>query len=406
MGTAINATLQKLVLPSLCVVWIFAAATLGPGQEAAAPVKVVVKDGKLLAAEVPIDPAPRIDARYAGGMMMGLSVGGTRITCTPESSIMPMARIDNQELQPGFNLMNGQPSPQQPLPPGPFGKKRLGTQTHWTHNGLHFTQLVELVPSRLTGATATLPQRRLDTVRISCLVENKDTRNHTVEFRTFIDTMIANNDGALFAAPTVPGKILDGMLLQGQTLPEYLQVLERADLDNPGFVASMTLKFGNKLEGPNKVVLANTLVFNGGWDAPAQKANGDSAVFLYWPAKTMKPGEKRNMVWAYGGGVASNPEMEDNVILALGGSFEPGKLFTVMATIDDPVPGQTLTLELPAGLERVEGNERQPVPAPAASGMSAVLWKARVVQLGDYALKVRSSTGVTQVKNISIQAAR
>jgi hypothetical protein len=35
-----------------------------------------------------------------------------------------------------------------------------------------------------------------------------------------------------------------------------------------------------------------------------------------------------------------------------------------------------------------------------------VLWKARVTQLGDFELKVRSSTGVTHVKNISVQAGR
>jgi hypothetical protein len=57
-------------------------------------------------------------------------------------------------------------------------------------------------------------------------------------------------------------------------------------------------------------------------------------------------------------------------------------------------------------LERVGGAERQPVPAPQATGTSAVLWKARVTQLGDFELKVRSSTGVTHVKKLSVQAAR
>jgi hypothetical protein len=401
-----NARLQTLIVSLPCLVLLMAA-TLGAGQDAAGPVKVVVKDGKLLAAEVPVDPTPRIQVGYAGGMMLGLSVGGTKITCTPQMSIMPTVRVDNQELQPGFNPVNGQASQQQPLPPGPFGKKRLGTQTVWMHNGLRFTHFVEMVPSRLSALTGAIPQRRLDTVRLSCLVENKDSRDHVVEFRSFIDTMIADNDGALFAAPsTAPGKVLDGEILQGNRLPDVLQVLERPNLDNPGFVASMTLKFGGKVEGPNRVVLSNTMAFNGGWEVPALKANGDSACFLYWASKTIKPGEKRNMVWAYGAGVAGGPEGEDNVAVALGGSFEPGKLFTVMATVDDPVPGQTLTLELPAGMERIEGNARQPVPAPGATGISAVLWKARVVQLGDYALKVRSSTGVTQIKNISIQAAR
>jgi hypothetical protein len=385
---------------------VLVATVAGGGQEASGRVKVVIRDGKLLADEVPVDPNPRIDARYGGGMYFGLTVGGTRITCTPESSVMPMARIDNQIYQPGFDLM-GQPAMQQDLPPGPFGKKRLGKQTRWNQNNLHFTQVVETVPSRLGNTASGEQKRRLDTVRVSYIVENRDRANHVVEFRAFIDTMIAENDGALFAAPTTaPGHILDGIVLEDKSLPEYLQVLEHADLQKPGFVATLTLRFGGKVEGPSKVVLSNTRAFVGEWDAQAQKAMGDSACFLFWPPRTLKPGEKRTMVWAYGGGVASSWEVEDNVRLTLGGSFEPGKLFSVLAMVDDPVPGQTLTLELPAGLERVEGKESQPVPSPEASGKSVVLWKARVGQLGAFDLKVRSSTGVTHVRNISIEAAR
>jgi hypothetical protein len=398
--------LRKSAALSLCLASVVWTASLG-GQHAAPSVRVVVKDGKLLAAEVPVDPTPRIEARSTAGMMFGLTVNGTRITCTPEMSVFPMTRIDNQVFQPGYDLMSGMPSQALPLPPGPFGKKRLGTQTKWMHLNLHFTQVVELVPSQLNSSADAGQKRRLDTVRVSYLVENKDKREHQIEFRTFIDTMINANDGALFAAPTTaPGVILDGVELKGRTLPEYLQVLENPNIKNPGFVATMTLKSVGKMEGPTRVVLAGTRAFQGEWEAQPQKAGGDSAVFLYWAPAKLKPGEKREMVWAYGGGVASNPGPEDNVLLTVGGSFEPGKLFTVQAIVDDPVRGQTLTLELPAGLERVEGGERQAVPVPQGAGRSVVLWKARVVRLGDFELKVRSSTGVTQIKNISIQPAK
>lgn len=390
---------------SACVVFALLTVSLGGGQEPDTPVKVVVKDGKLVAPEAAVDPTLHITAGYGGGMMFGLRVDGKAITCTPNISVMPMARIDNQIFQPGFDPMTGQQSMQQPLPPGPFGKKRIGTQTQWTLNNLRFTQIVETIPSQLRAGATAQDKRRLDTVRVVVTVDNKDTRPHAVEYRTFIDTMIADNDGALFASPTTaPGAVLDGMVLQGKQLPEYLQVLEQPSVEKPGFVATMTLRFASKMEGPNKVVLANTAAFNGQWDAAPVKAGGDSACFLYWPAKTLKPGEKRTLVWAYGGGLASPTDNEDNVAIALGGSFAPGKLFTVTATVDDPLPGQSLVLDLPPGMQRVEGNERQPVPAPNG-GMSAVLWKARVERLGNYELKVRSSTGVTHVKNISIQPA-
>ncbi len=385
---------------------VLAAGTLVAGQGATPAVVVRIQDGKLMADEAPVDPTPRIEARYSPGMFFGLNVEGTRITCTLESSVFAAAQVDNQIVQPGFDPNSGQPVPQQPLPPGPFGRKRLGSQTKWVYNNLHFTQLIEVIPSRLPSDAAAGQRRKLNAVRVTYLVENKDARSHQVQYRTFIDTMIANNDGALFASPTTaPGEILDGIVLENRTLPEYLQVLEKPDLKAPGFLATLTLRFAGKAEGPSRVVLTNTQAFNGAWDATAQKANGDSACFLYWPARTLKPGEKRTMVWAYGGGVASDTGYEDNMALMLSGSFAPGKLFTILATVDDPVAGQALTLELPAGMERVEGPARQPVP-PQPSGTSAVLWKARVLRLGDFDLKVHSSTGVTQVKNISVKAAR
>ncbi len=401
-----NEWLQNPLRWALCLPLVVVGVAMGDGQEAARPVHVVIKDGKLLAAQLPIDPTPRITAKYSAGMYFGLIVGGTRITCTPEMSVMPLARIDNQVVQPGFNPQTAQAAPQEPLPPGPFGKKRLGTQTKWTSNGLNFTQQIEVVPSRYSGPGVADAKRRLDTVRVTCLIENKDIRAHTAEWRVFIDTMIAENDGALFASPsTAPGEILDGVALQDRTLPEYLQVLERPNLKDPGFVATMTLKFGGKLEGPNRIVLCNTRALSGEWDVPVEKAGGDSACVMFWPAKSLKPGEKRTLVWAYGGGMASDTGHEDNVAVSLSGSFEPGKLFTILATVDDPAPGQALTLELPAGMQRIEGREREPVPAPQAAGTSAVLWKARVMQLGDFEVKVRSSTGVTHVKNIRIQSA-
>jgi hypothetical protein len=139
------------------------------------------------------------------------------------------------------------------------------------------------------------------------------------------------------------------------------------------------------------------------WEPPAQPA-GDSACCLLWNVKELRPGAKRTMVYAYGGGIGSDPENDGIVSLALGGSFAPGKLFTISAQVDDPAREQALTLELPPGMERVEGREIQPVPPAGASGTSMVLWKARVLRLGDFDVKVHSSTGVTQVKHVRIEA--
>ena len=369
---------------------------------------VTVKDGNPVTGDIllPIDPTLRISAQHSEGSYFGLTVDGVRITCSPQGSIWPSGLIDGQFHQ--FAIFNGVVGPGgakavKALPPGPAGRKRHGFSYTWITNKIQFTQTVEVVPSK--PSRPGMPQkRRLDTCRISYLVENKDTVAHDVGVRSNIDILVNNNDGALFSSPeTEPGKVLNGVVLQGAKLPKYLHVLERPDLKDPGFVATMSFKFGAKLEGPNKVVLTQLGAVGGaGWEVPAMAA-GDSACAIFWETKRLQPGQNREMAYAYGGGIATNPESDGKVSLALGGSLEPGKLFTVSALVEDPVPSQNLTLELPPGIERIEGDEVQPVPAPAANGNSVVLWKGRVLHTGDYEIKVRSSTGITQVKSVSIK---
>src|SRR5262249_30424199 len=139
-----------------------------------------------------------------------------------------------------------------------------------------------------------------------------------------------------------------------------------------------------------------------GWNFQVMPAGGDTAYAFYWDSKEVKPGGKRDMAYGYGGGIAASPEPEGVVSLALGGSFEPGKLFTVSAQVHDPAVGPALSLELPDGMELVEGKLHQPVPPAVDEQPSIVVWKARVLRTGEFTLRVRSSTGVTHTKIISV----
>ena len=377
------------------------------GQAPSGPVKVTIKDSKQLMGEValPIDPTPHALAQHSGGFAFGIKVDDKRITCSEQGSIWCHLRVDGQEHQLGFDLQGmGQQQPR-PLPNSSFGKKRSGFETVWNTNEVKVTQVVELVPSRPTSKNSTQQKRRMDTYRISYIVENiaKDGRPRKIEFKSCIDILVVFNDGALYASPTThPGKVLNGVTLRGKEMPDYVHVLERPDVNSPGFVATLTFK-QSKGDNPDVFVMTNLGAVHQGWEPPAQGA-GDSACCILWNAKEVRAGEKRTMVYAYGGGFATDPENDGRVSLALGGSFEPNKLFTISAVVDDPAPNQALTLELPAGLEPRRGREIQPVPPPPAnSASSMVLWKARVLRTGDFEIKVRSSTGVTQVKQVSIQ---
>jgi hypothetical protein len=217
---------------------------------------------------------------------------------------------------------------------------------------------------------------------------------------------IVNNDGALFAAPTMPGKVLDGVELKDKTLPDYVQCLQQPNLKAPGQMAHLTLNLGSGIEKADRVVLSRHGAGNlSGWDMPAVRAGGDSGLAVYFEPRELKPGGRREFGYAYGPGLAVPPENEGRVEVKLDGFFEPGKEFTVTARVHDPVPAQRLILELPEGIELVEGREIQPVPeALTSTPLSIVQWRCSVRALGRHRLRLRSSTGVTQTKILTVLA--
>jgi cyclophilin family peptidyl-prolyl cis-trans isomerase len=86
--------------------------------------------------------------------------------------------------------------------------------------------------------------------------------------------------------------------------------------------------------------------------------------------------------------------------LAVGGPLVAGKPISITAQVDFPSAGQALTLVLPPGLDRVEGKEIQAVPL--SFGPTLVLWRVQAQQPGEFAVSVRSSTGVTRSQTIKV----
>src|SRR4051812_21992600 len=98
------ASSYNVLLQSLAAAMLFAFAALpGQGQQAGRAVRVVVKEGKAEVGELPLDPTPHIEVGQAAGMFFGLTLDGSRITCTPTNSVLCSLRIDNQQLFPGFD---------------------------------------------------------------------------------------------------------------------------------------------------------------------------------------------------------------------------------------------------------------------------------------------------------------
>jgi hypothetical protein len=395
------------------------AQTSSPG-----PVKVTIEDDKTEISEVtlPLDPAIRVEYQHVGNMNYGVTGEGRNLTCGAGAASVNF-KIDGQVIFPDGNV---QP---QALPPGPNGKKRTGMQAVWSRGDITITMVLEVVPGRPYAKNPGAPQkRRMDTLLIKHIIENHGAKPHQVGARVYIDTMCGNNDGAIFASPTThPGKLLDGVMLKDKDVPEFIEMLEVPNLQNPGFKGYFTFKMGKKVESPNKIVLTRLGAMQDGWDVQAMAAGGDSAVAFFWDPREIKPKEKREVAFALGQSIACNPENEGKVFLNFAGNYEPNREFTVTAYVDDPIEGQTLTLDLPAGLELIGGRATQSVPPLSAHGQemaplkgeakgavkvvgageeigarSIVLWKARVKELGSYAIRIRSSNGVTYTRNVTI----
>jgi hypothetical protein len=382
---------------------VLGSSAVHPGEPAKPKYSVKIHDDKTVVVNMDdsglVDPVQRINFNNPANQGFFANIRTIRNE-TLHLSHFPQFMINGRVLQGGqggrFEAVNVK------LPKGANGKQRTGHSTVWLIDNLRITQTMELYP---TKPKAPGQKRLLNTVLITYSIENKAASAQTVGVRGCMDTFVINNDGCLFAAPTKPNEILDGVVLKDKTLPPYVEMLQIPNLKNKGYVSHLTLNVGKRHEQINKVILSSLQVGFGQWDMPVAKANGDSAISFYWETKAIPPGGKRDLAYAYGEGVAVAPDGEGRFQMALGGSFEPGKVFTISAVVADPTVGQTMTLELPAGMERLEGKEVQPV-APLADEQeySTVLWKARVLQPGNYPIRLRSSTGVTQSKIVSITA--
>jgi hypothetical protein len=413
MFTSVNSQRQRLqkvvgmLLPA-CLLGLPLWLGLSAGQAdetPRSPVVVKIQDVQATVVDAassgPVDPVQRI--RLNPPQRLNIDVKGEQGQ-TLHLSHFPAFNIDGKFSSPingmgggRFEVTNGK------LPKTPGGKDRVGFMNVYVEGDMRLTQTIEVVPTKPTKPGQ---KRLLDSIMVRYVMENKGKQDHKMGLRVYMDVYIVDNDGALFAAPTIPNKVLDGVELKDKTLPDYFQILQRPDMKNPGYIAHATLNLGNAVEKPNRVVFTRHGIGFNTWEMAPNIAGGDSALGIFWEPRDVKAGGKREIAYAYGKGIAIAPESEGRFNLVLGGSFEPGKTFTIMAYVRDPATGQSLTLELPPGMQRLEGKEIQPVaPAGDDASESLVLWKARVLQTGQFPLRVRSSTGLTQTKLVTVSRA-
>src|SRR6516164_8735430 len=249
---------------SIFVAILFILASLQAHTQEPAKPKYAVKihDEKTIVADIDdsgaVDPTRRINFQPQGNFFANIR---TLKGETLHLSHFPQFMINGRVLQPGqggrFEVMNAA------LKSAPGARKRNGFMTVWTLNDLRITQTMELHPAKSKGPGQ---KRLMNTVLITFTIENKGTKAQSVGTRVCMDTYVIDNDGCLFAAPTHPGKVLDGIVLKDKTLPAYVQMLQRPDVRNPGYVSHLTLNMGSRYEKVDKIVLSSLQVGFGNWD--------------------------------------------------------------------------------------------------------------------------------------------
>lgn len=356
---------------------------------------------------IPVDPTPRIAYQYGPNGrfgIMALSTSGSsaakRLTFSADGDTnMAVVKVDGKPLEFGGRAGRWLTSPQSKA-----GKSRLLSQATWVClPSLYVTQVLEIVPSQQPVEVAPAKFKHLlDTCLVVYVLENRDQRSHEIGMRLEIDTLIGQNDGVPFTVPGLQG-LVDRQrdFPDASRVPEFIQALEVPNLRNPGTIAHMNLKVGRGAEPPSRVSLTRWTSGFAGWNVPLQDMGRDSAIILYWGEKALKPREKRVLGFAYGLGAITS--LEGKLGLTVSGAFEKGGSFAAVATLTNPEPGLTLTLVLPAELERIEGKDTEPVPAAGPKGTSLVTWRVRAQKVGQFQLEVRASNGSRAVQTIAIR---
>jgi hypothetical protein len=229
----------------------------------------------------------------------------------------------------------------------------------------------------------------MDTMRVTYVVENKDTASHQVGVRVMLDTMLGDNDGAPFRVGEAA--ITEDARFEGGELPDFWQAFD--SLQAPSVTAQGVLG-QESVTRPDRVVMSNWgSLADAPWDAEVQPGRDftrtgefelDSALALYWDDRPLGPGESRAYVTEYGlGGISVAPGL-----LALGltapsqvTANQAGDVtFPVVAYIesrgDAPARDVAVAIKLPKGLELVGSGAATRSLSDLSPGTSTqVLWQ-------------------------------
>jgi hypothetical protein len=252
----------------------------------------------------------------------------------------------------------------------------------------------------------------LDTCLIKYRLENIGKAPHSVGLRFLLDTLIGDNDGVPF---TLPGEQSLVKTMKDfptpRDVPDFIQVLERPNLQDPGMVLQLNLRVSDKLKAPDRVSLTKFPPEGmKRWEVPMVPMADDSSVILYWQPAELKPKQTRDLGFTYGlGSVSINRSSGGGAAAKLGvtvgGSFYAGGELSVVALISDPNTRE-VSIEVPTGLTLLDAKtQKQQVPKHVDGRPSPVTWRLRAAQSGTFTINVSTegASRQTQGRRIRIE---
>jgi hypothetical protein len=288
---------------------------------------------------------------------------------------------------------------------GPGGKKRT---FDFTSSGIFITQTVTVEPGDPVPGADGEYRRLLNMCLVRYKIQNKDRGDHKVGLRVLMDTCIGDNDGVPFTLPGVKELVSTSKDFRGAEVPDFIQVLEKPNLEKPGIVLQMNLRISKEFEPPSRFLLTR---YPGKedkqftkWDVPIKDFEDDSSVVMYWEPRTLKKGETREVGFTYGvGNITGN----NKLAVTVGGSMQVGGELTVVALVADQA-AKKATLNLKDGLELIDPRTKtQDVPPtrPDETGQvrpSPVTWRVRASSAGRQDINVTTDNGLSQARRVTI----
>src|SRR5262249_3768734 len=177
-----------------------------------------------------------------------------------------------------------------------------------------------------------------------------------------------------------------------------LEVIENPEnAKDPGTVVRLGLRglrWGDVEPVEPSEVMIGQMDNNRAWRPLSKQITDDSSVAIFWPQKEVAPRQVAHYAITYGLG---SLEVSNDLGITAPGGVMPNRNVTVTGYVYKAKKGQKVKLEVPSGLEVVDGDEKT---VAAEAERAQVFWTVRAKKEGKFDL--HATTGNVRSKPVRV----